>query len=76
MWREWWEGYGGRIAGVGTALFLALVFLISGFWDMLFVALLLWIGYAAGVRKDTGGEPLVSWRRLVVWLEERFQRFR
>ncbi|ASS65039.1 MULTISPECIES: DUF2273 domain-containing protein [Paenibacillus] len=76
MWREWWERYGGRAVGVAASLFLGIIFLISGFWDMLFVALLLWAGYTAGYRKDTGGEPLFPWRRLAEWLGERFQRYR
>ncbi|MGN7455891.1 DUF2273 domain-containing protein [Paenibacillus pasadenensis] len=76
MWRDWWDGYGGRIVGVGAALFLAIVFLVSGFWDMLFVGLILWVGYAAGQRKDTGGEPLVPWRRIAAWVEQRFGRYR
>lgn len=76
MWREVWTTYGGRIAGLITALFLGLLYLIVGFWDMLFVGLLLWAGYAIGKAKDERRGPLLPWQRMLGWLTERWRPFK
>lgn len=76
MWKEWWQTYGGRLSGAlaGGALFI--VYKTSGFWDMLFCALLVGTGYWIGKMRDEKREPLIPWERLVDWLESRWPRSR
>ncbi|WP_081758955.1 DUF2273 domain-containing protein, partial [Paenibacillus graminis] len=50
FWKAIWESHGGRIAGVTFGVVLGLIYLISGFWDMLFFALVVFIGYTLGQR--------------------------
>ncbi|WP_270170467.1 DUF2273 domain-containing protein [Paenibacillus sp. SYP-B4298] len=76
MWRELWTVYGGRITGVAAALFLGFIYLFAGFWDMLFVALLLWIGYYVGKQRDLSADPFQMWQQLVDWLQRRWRMFR
>lgn len=72
MWREWWQTYGGRATGAlaGGALFV--VYLISGFWDMLFCALLVGAGFWIGKMRDEKRGPLIPWERLTDWLWNRW----
>ncbi|MCC3373394.1 DUF2273 domain-containing protein [Cohnella sp. REN36] len=72
MWKIWWETYGGRAGGVAAGLLCGLIYLISGFWDMLFCALLVGIGYGIGKHKDEKRGPLLPWDRLVSWLTDRW----
>lgn len=72
MWKNWWETYGGRAGGVAAGLLCGLIYLISGFWDMLFCALLVGIGYGIGKHKDEKRGPLLPWDRLVSWLTDRW----
>ncbi|MBB6675234.1 DUF2273 domain-containing protein [Cohnella nanjingensis] len=76
MWREWWETYGGRASGVAAGLLCGLIYLISGFWDMLFCALLVGIGFGIGKHKDEKRGPLLPWNRLMNWLTDRWPRSR
>ncbi|MFE4711079.1 MULTISPECIES: DUF2273 domain-containing protein [Bacillales] len=76
-WREVWESHGGRIAGVSFGVILGLIYLISGFWDMLFFALVVFIGYTLGKRKDDHAQsPMVRWQELVEWLSGRWRPFK
>lgn len=61
-WKEVWESHGGRIAGVTFGIGLGLIYLICGFWDMLFFALVVFIGYTLGKRKDNAEAPCFSGR--------------
>jgi len=76
MWRELLTKYGGRVFGVAAGLFFGIVYLFAGFWDMLFFALLVWIGYYVGRMKDEGGGPAIPWDRLVSWLNGRWRWFK
>ncbi|GGF87103.1 DUF2273 domain-containing protein [Paenibacillus abyssi] len=76
MWREFWITYAGRITGVATALLLGFIYLFSGFWDMLFFALLLWIGYFFGKQKDMSALPRISWHQITDWFSDRWRPFR
>jgi uncharacterized membrane protein len=73
MWREFLTTYGGRIAGVAAGLFLGFIYLFAGFWDMLFFALLVWIGYYFGRLKDERSGPLLPWQRLLDWFNDRWR---
>jgi uncharacterized membrane protein len=64
FWRPAWNAHLGKIFGVATAVILGILYFIVGFWDMLFFALLLAIGYTIGARKDRGEGPLFDVRRL------------
>ncbi|MFS0722755.1 DUF2273 domain-containing protein [Paenibacillus sp. 1P07SE] len=76
MWREYWLQYRGRIAGMAIAVFLGMIYLVAGFWDMLFVALLLWIGYYFGKQKDEAAPPMIPWGRITDWLTDRWRWFK
>ncbi|XEC92844.1 DUF2273 domain-containing protein [Paenibacillus tarimensis] len=76
MWREIWNTYGGRIAGVTAALFLGFIYLFAGFWDMLFFALLLWVGYYFGKQKDISAGPVIPWSQITNWVTDRFRSFK
>ncbi|MFC4777466.1 DUF2273 domain-containing protein [Paenibacillus sp. GCM10023252] len=76
MWREFWASYGKRAAGAAAGLFLGFVYLFAGFWDMLFVGLLVWVGYWVGKQKELGSGAILPWHRLWDWLMERFRPFR
>ncbi|CAH1210272.1 hypothetical protein PAECIP111893_03183 [Paenibacillus plantiphilus] len=74
--REIWTTYGGRIAGVAAGVVLGIIYFIVGFWDMLFFALLLWIGYTIGKSKDEQSGPIFPWHRVTEWLMERWRPFK
>ncbi|AIQ69976.1 DUF2273 domain-containing protein [Paenibacillus graminis] len=76
FWKAIWESHGGRIAGVTFGVVLGLIYLISGFWDMLFFALVVFIGYTLGQRKDTAQPPLFQWQELVQRLSGRWRPFK
>ncbi|MCU6710139.1 DUF2273 domain-containing protein [Paenibacillus sp. J5C_2022] len=76
MWRELWSVYWKRIIGAAAGLMFGIIYLISGFWDMLFVALLIGAGYWFGKLKEMSNGPLVPWRKLWYELMERFRPFR
>jgi uncharacterized membrane protein len=72
MWKEWWETYGGRSVGIAAGFLLGIIYLISGFWDMLFFALLMGVGYAIGKNKDLKRGPILPWGRLAEWMNDRW----
>ncbi|BBI33080.1 DUF2273 domain-containing protein [Cohnella abietis] len=72
MWKVWWETSGGRIAGVAAGLLFGIIYLISGFWDMLFCAMLIGIGYWVGKYKDERKGPLFPWEKLTDWVSDRW----
>ncbi|PZD93438.1 hypothetical protein DNH61_22700 [Paenibacillus sambharensis] len=76
MWKEILSTYGGRIAGVAAGVFFGCIYLIAGFWDMLFFALLTFIGYYVGRLKDERTGPVFPWERLTGWLNERWRWFK
>ncbi|MDQ0088215.1 putative membrane protein [Paenibacillus anaericanus] len=76
FWRQLWESYKGRLLGVVAAVFFCLIYLYFGFWNMLFCALLLFVGYTVGKHKDVGQGPLFPWKELREWLESRWRPFK
>ncbi|MFC4302643.1 DUF2273 domain-containing protein [Cohnella boryungensis] len=72
MWKLWLESYGGRIAGIAAGFLFGIVYLIFGFWDMLFFALLIGIGYWIGKHKDERRGPLFPLDRLTEWVTDRW----
>lgn len=74
-WNEVWENHRGKTVGIIGASLLAIVYLISGFWDMLFVLLLLLIGFYIGSKADRG-EIGSDIQRLYSWLTDRWKPFR
>ncbi|KAA9007478.1 DUF2273 domain-containing protein [Paenibacillus spiritus] len=76
FWKEVWESHGGRIAGVAFGFILGLIYLISGFWDMLFFALVVFIGYTLGRRKDEGRSGSPGWRELLDRLSAGWRPFK
>ncbi|MFB9277350.1 hypothetical protein B1A99_34140 [Cohnella sp. CIP 111063] len=72
MWKAWLETYGGRIAGIAAGLLFGIIYLISGFWDMLFCALLIGIGYWIGKQKDERRGPIFPLERLTDWVSDRW----
>ncbi|MNC66048.1 hypothetical protein D3C75_1164040 [compost metagenome] len=76
LWKQLIETSFGRLIGLGAGLFFFLIYIFCGFWNMLFCALLLYIGYTVGKRKDLGEESLFSWRSLRNWLERRYRPFK
>ncbi|WP_223066543.1 DUF2273 domain-containing protein [Paenibacillus caui] len=71
FWKEMWSSYRGRLLGVAAAVFLIIIYLISGFWNMLFCALVLYIGYTVGKYKDLDQGSLIPWKELRDWLGNR-----
>ncbi|MGO4699111.1 DUF2273 domain-containing protein [Paenibacillus sp. 2TAB26] len=76
MWREFWNIYQKRMIGAAIGLFFGLLYLFVGFWDMLFVGLLVSIGYWIGLQKETSDGPVFPWQRLWYSLLERFRPFK
>jgi uncharacterized membrane protein len=76
MWREFWANYGKRAAGAAAGLFFGFLYLFVGFWDMLFVGLLVLIGYWIGKQMELDNGPILPWQRLWYALLERFRPFR
>jgi uncharacterized membrane protein len=75
MLKQFYEQHPGKTVAIGLSLFFAIIYLFFGFWDMLFVALLLTIGYNLGTRYDakTLQVDLVRW---LAWLNDRLKLFR
>ncbi|WP_392396874.1 DUF2273 domain-containing protein [Paenibacillus senegalimassiliensis] len=76
FWKQLWENYKGRLLGIAAALFLCPIYLFFGFWNMLFCALLLFIGYTVGKQKDLEGGPFLPWGRIWEWLSSRWRPFK
>lgn len=75
MWRNLWQQHTGKCAGTAAGLFFGIVYLIVGFWDMLFLALLVFVGFQVGKRIDRG-EPGPNFSRILDWLNNRWRMFR
>lgn len=75
-WKELWGSHGGRITGVAFGFILGIIYLISGFWDMLFFALVVFIGYTLGRRKDSAEASPFNWRELAARLSETWRPFK
>ncbi|WP_160033441.1 DUF2273 domain-containing protein [Paenibacillus sp. An7] len=75
-WKEIWESHRGRIIGIAGGLFFGIVYLMFGFWDMLFFALVVFIGYTLGRRRDESLPLVVPWRNWVGYLSERWRPFK
>lgn len=75
-WKEMWENHNGKIIGSLSGIILGIVYLISGFWDMLFFALVVFIGYTFGKRKDLQQGSLFHWREIVQWLSKQWRPFK
>ncbi|MDO7905163.1 DUF2273 domain-containing protein [Paenibacillus sp. JX-17] len=76
LWREIWDNYKGRIFGIAGGVFLGFIYLLYGFWDMLFFALVVFIGYTLGRRSDHKLASLFSWREWGNWLNDRWRPFK
>lgn len=76
MWEEIWESYGGRLLGVAAGVFFGMLYLFIGLWDMLFFALLLFIGYYVGKQRDLKLGPLFPWQKMGIWMFERWRRLK
>ncbi|HAF97465.1 DUF2273 domain-containing protein [Paenibacillus lactis] len=75
-WKEIWESHRGRIFGVAGGLVCGLIYLLSGFWDMLFFALVVFIGYTFGKRKDLNQGSIFHFQEWGRWLSERCRPFK
>jgi uncharacterized membrane protein len=75
MWTEVWARYKGRIVGSTVGFFLGLVYLFSGFWDMLIVAFIITIGFLIGNKSDMK-QDWPSAAELWRWLMDRWSLFR
>ncbi|MGN7357521.1 DUF2273 domain-containing protein [Paenibacillus sp. SAF-054] len=76
LWKEIWESHRGRIIGVAAGIFFGFIYLLAGFWDMLFFALVVFIGYTAGKRKDSKLGSFFRWSEMGQWLSERWRPFK
>ncbi|WP_411347401.1 DUF2273 domain-containing protein [Paenibacillus sp. WLX2291] len=76
IWKQIWETHGGRIVGVLAGIGCGVLYVTVGFWDMLFFALLVFIGYTVGRNRDLRLGPFIPWQRLSEWLGDRWRPFR
>ncbi|AJS57943.1 DUF2273 domain-containing protein [Paenibacillus sp. IHBB 10380] len=76
FWKEMWESHRGRVVGVAGGILFGFIYLIAGFWNMLFFALLVFIGYTFGKRKDLSQGALVHWREIGQWLSSGWRPFK
>jgi len=76
MLREFWNIYWKRILGVASGILCGIVYLSFGFWDMLFVALLVFVGYSIGKYKEMNEGPVLPLHRLWEALLDRFRPFK
>lgn len=65
MWRELWDRHKGKLIGLAAGLFFGMVYLFSGFWDMLVVAFILFLCIYAGKMLDEkdGFPDVEDWLR-------------
>jgi len=75
VWNELWQRHRGKLLGVACGLFLSFVYLFAGFWDMLIVAFILFLGFLVGKQAD---ERKLAPRleQFLDWLNERWRPFR
>lgn len=64
MWREFLASYGKRAIGAAAGLFLGIIYLFAGFWDMLMVGLLISAGYWVGKQREQQLSPFIPFVRL------------
>jgi len=76
MWKEFWANYWRRIIGVAAGLTFGLIYLIAGFWDMLFVCLLVGIGYWYGKQKELTSGSVFHWERIWHSIMKLFRPYR
>lgn len=58
------EKHRGKAIGILLGLLVALLWIIIGFWKMLFIVICILIGYFVGKRFDNGGSPGDFWKRM------------
>lgn len=75
MLRQFYEQHPGKTVALILSLFFTIIYLFFGFWDMLFVALLLAVGYQLGTRYDTKTLQ-VDFVKWLAWLNDRLKLFR
>jgi uncharacterized membrane protein len=75
LWEELWERHRGKTLGVAGGIFLGIVYLFSGFWDMLFFLLLVLVGYYIGNKADRG-VMMEDVSRVYRWLTDRWTPFK
>lgn len=75
-WKEIWGSYKGRITGIAAGIFFGFIYLWAGFWNMLFFALMVFIGYTLGRRSDSALGSLLPWKELGEWLSQRWRLFK
>lgn len=76
MWNSLWTQYSKRIIGAAAGLFFGIIYLIVGFWDMLFVALLVGAGYWYGKQKEYASGTIFPWDRIWQALSKLFRPYR
>ncbi|MFD1955853.1 DUF2273 domain-containing protein [Paenibacillus thailandensis] len=76
MWREFLASCGKRVLGAAAGLFFGIIYLISGFWDMLVVGLLVSAGYWIGKQKELRQDPLVPLRRIWQYLSNKIRLYK
>ncbi|WP_128102627.1 MULTISPECIES: DUF2273 domain-containing protein [Paenibacillus] len=76
LWREIWDSHRGRILGIAFGIFFGFLYVWIGFWDMLFFALLVFIGYTLGRRSDSKLGSFIPWREWGQWLGDRWRMFK
>ncbi|OPA81343.1 hypothetical protein BVG16_03240 [Paenibacillus selenitireducens] len=76
MLKSIWESHGGRILGAGAGIGLGIIYFIVGFWDMLFFALLVFIGFTLGKQRDLNLGSIFPWARIWEWLTSRWSMFK
>ncbi|GAB2692932.1 DUF2273 domain-containing protein [Paenibacillus thermoaerophilus] len=69
------EGHIGKTIGVAAGLLLSVVYLFFGFWDMLVVGVILFLGYYFGHKSDRG-EPFIPLSEWLEWLRGSWRWFR
>ena len=79
MWDNLWQAlrgtHGGKIIGVIIGVSLGCIYLFAGFWDMLFFAIIVYIGYYIGSMIDRGRPPFY-WQLFYEWLTDRWRGFK
>ncbi|GFR36784.1 hypothetical protein PRECH8_00800 [Insulibacter thermoxylanivorax] len=75
MWNELWEKHRATCLGVLCGLFLGVIYLFFGFWDMLVFGFLILVGYYIG-RKIDAGEEIVNLEELYKWMTDRWRMFK
>ncbi|WP_145148902.1 DUF2273 domain-containing protein [Paenibacillus xylanexedens] len=76
LWKEIWDSHRGRITGIIGGIFFGFLYVWIGFWDMLFFALLVFIGYTLGRRSDSKLGSSIPWREWGQWLSDRWRPFK